>query len=159
MPPQSPPPTLMESGEYFNNVFFDDAVLSIVNILTVMDQLYQLGKQRDDEVGDRKMYSKLTGLHTMPFDTGAKDRFVKDFNSSVDKIKSSLANSGVDAGKLSKANTRPLQFLPTAQLWESTLQYLLKDHASDALDKMTPKELIENLALIRAAKTTLSMFN
>ena len=96
-----PRPKLFESGEYFNQVFFDDAILSVVHVLTLMDKLYDLGVQHEDEL-DRKVFSKLTGLHTIGWEDGTKDRFIADFNKSVDKIKEALSNLGVDAGKLSK---------------------------------------------------------
>ena len=56
---------IRRSDEYFNEVVFDDAVLSVVHPLMLLDSLYKQDVQRTDEVGNKKLYSELSGLHTM----------------------------------------------------------------------------------------------
>ena len=45
---------LEESGDYFSELLFDDAVGCVVNILAVSFELYELDVQRSDEVGQKR---------------------------------------------------------------------------------------------------------
>ena len=109
-----------DGGDFFNKVQFDEAVQSVVNPLLVLDHLYSVGVQRSDEVTSG-LFSKLSGLHMMGWQPEAKKRYIDNFNEATDKIRVGLEriSTRVDASKLSKDKTRPLQFLPTAELLEA----------------------------------------
>ena len=57
---------------YFNDVSFDNAILSLVNPLLIMDKLYEEDKKRSDETDG--MYSALSGIHIMSWSAEAKKK-------------------------------------------------------------------------------------
>ena len=141
---------LAESEDWFNSVSFDDAILSVVNPLLVLDSLYVLGKPRADELdGLTGTFSKLSGLHSLGWQPEARRDFVRLFNEHVDKQRQGMTRPGtrLDAAKLSKDKTRTLQFLPTSHLLESVLQTLATHAApgSRAQD-LSPESYLKVLA-------------
>ena len=94
-----------------------------------MDRLYKEGEQREDETQNKAMYSQLAGMHSMQWSEAALKHYVDGFNACVDKITASFANmhSRADTGKMSKDKTTVLQLLPTLELFEAVLSYLLKN--------------------------------
>jgi hypothetical protein len=140
-----------QDEEFFNDVVFDDAVLSIVNPLLLLGRLYELGKEREDEKDEKQMFSTLSGLHTMKWDTGARGRFAEKFNESSAKITASFSKlrTRIDASSLSKDKTRPLQLVPTCELMESVLRYILQS-ANKSVDAShyTPEKLVETIAKV-----------
>jgi hypothetical protein len=146
---------IQENDEYFNDILFDEAVTCVVNILLVMDLLYQLDVERVDEKEHKEMFSELTGLHTLSWGPAAKKLFTDKFNASSDKIKEAFAklSSRIDASGLSKDKTRLLQLLPPVELMEKTIAYLMAKggHAVDA-SRYSPEEVVKKLAELKIDK-------
>ena len=140
---------LVESEQYFNTLDFDEIVTASVNILLILQRLFVRYSRRADENGQKKRYSELLGLRTLPFDEGAWKDYVEDFNKCSDKVikAQSKVKTRVDAGKLSKEKTNLLQFAPTVDLLEKVIKFLLPtDMDEPQIDALTPEELVIHLA-------------
>lgn len=136
--------------DYFNDIDFDTAVLSVLHILVILDKLYVLNVKRDDENGQsRAQFSKLTGLHSMGWAPEARQKFIDAFNEHSDKVRAGLQklSTRIDTAKLSKDKTRSLQFLPTGELMERTIKYLLEPETpyKDAC-ALEPDKLVKKLS-------------
>ena len=139
-----------EDDDYFNEVLFDDAVLSVVHPLLILERVFKQDVQRDDEVGDTKKFSELTGVHTLSWAPGAKKKHTDRFNANAMKIRQAFRSlsSKVDAAKMSKEKTRPLQFLAPAELLERCVCFLLfKDGEHN--HNLTPEEVVAKLAKVK----------
>ena len=71
---------LEEDGEYFNDLAYDDVVEAIAHVLLVSNRLYVKGVERPDEKNDRHRFSKVKGLHFMPWEPAIKKSFQDKFN-------------------------------------------------------------------------------
>lgn len=144
---------VLDSDDYFNDITFDNAALSVVKPMLVLDSLYKPFKQREDEVGNPGAYSSLTGHHVLMWEPDARDRFVSTFNEQIDRVRHGLEKTSarINAGKLSKDKTRSLQFVPSVQLLEATLARLLQGHTADALVAMSPELLLTALSEVDMA--------
>ena len=133
---------LIESDEYFNKLTFDEIVLALVNVLVLLARLFREHVERTDEKDQPQLYSKLLGLHTLPWEPDAWESYVKDFNQCSDKVRHAQAKvkTRVDASKLSKDKTRLLQFVPTVDLLEKTIKLLLpSDLSPPQINALTPE--------------------
>ena len=140
---------LIESDKYFNKLTFDDLVLAEVNIHRVLSRLYKQYVKREDERECPRLYSSLLGLHSQAWETDAWREYVGDFNACSDKVQHALGKvrTRMDASKLSKDKTRLLQFVPTLDLTEKVIRYLLPKNLSDPqISALTPEEIVKHLA-------------
>jgi hypothetical protein len=117
-------------------------------------------QRRPAELGLPESFSDLTGLHTMHWNADARKTYVGSFNACVDRVKHALGKLGtrVDASKLSKDKTRVLQFIPTVDLLEKALSFLLKPKSAAECDALSPEQLVEAVAAVDI-QTLLSTFS
>ena len=140
---------LIESGKYFNRLTFDEVVLAEVNILRVLSRLYQQYVEREDEKKRLGLYSKLLGLHSQAWEKDAWKEYVGDFNACSEKVQTALekVKTRMDASKLSKDKTRLLQFVPTLDLTEKVIRYLLPNTLTEPqISALTPEEIVTYLS-------------
>jgi hypothetical protein len=97
------------------------------------------------------MVTSVTGMHQLDWSLDARATFVSNFNACSEQVLTALSQleSQVDAGKVSKDKTRPLQFLPTAELLEASIEYLVKPMTYADAQKLSPEELIQKLASVK----------
>ena len=143
---------LIESEEYFNKLTFDDIASASVNILLLLSRLFVQNEERKDEENRPERYSKLLGLHVLPFDGDAWKEYVADFNKCTDKViaAQSKTKARLDAGKLSKDKTNLLQFIPNVDQLEKVISFLLPDRLTQPqINSLTPEELVSHLAKVK----------
>ncbi|CAK0865173.1 unnamed protein product [Prorocentrum cordatum] len=141
---------VQNSEDYFNELSLDDAVKSVVHPLLLMEGLHKMNVERQGERGNRNMFSNMSGQHVMAWEPGVENSFAKKFNESAEKIAAAFQRLGsrVDASKLSKDKTRPLQFLPAAALLEKAIEYLVFRGVQVDPSKYSPEELVEQIARV-----------
>ena len=140
---------LIETDEYFNKLNFDELAVAEVNILLVLSRLYKQHVQRQDEQGHPQRFSKLLGLHSPAWEPDAWKAYVGDFNACSEKVQHALTKvkTRMDASKLSKDKTRLLQFVPTVDLLEKVIRYLLPNSLDNPqISALTPEEIVSHLA-------------
>ncbi|CAK0821406.1 unnamed protein product [Prorocentrum cordatum] len=127
---------LQDDPDYFNSMNYDDVVGGLANILFAGRQLFQKDAPPSVPATDvKKVYSKITGLHTLPMSSEVQEHFRKSYNDSADAIRDDLANLGGRASQLSKDKTRPLQFIAPVHLLEKTINFLLSKAGKSAEEK------------------------
>lgn len=140
---------LLDDPDYFNNLAYDDVVGGLANILFAAKGVFQKDVPpagTADEV--KRVYSKITGLHTLALSNEVKEHFRDTFNHSVDEIRDDLTNLGGKASHLNKDKTRPLQFIAPVDLLEKTINYLLSKAGvtSSEMADMDGTLILEKLA-------------
>ena len=150
--PEGPPAELnklIESDAYFNKLNFDEVATANVNILSIFSRLYKEQCQRPDEVDHPERYSWLLGLHSLSFEPDAWRAYVGDFNACSDKVlhAHTKIKTRADASKLSKDKTKLLQFVPTVDLLEKVIRFLLPATLTDPqIEALSPEELLKHVA-------------
>ena len=140
---------LVETDEYFNKLSFDQIASAWVNVLLILGRLYQQYQPREDEQNRPARYSKLLGLHTLEWEADAWEAYVGDFNACTDRVRlaHTKIRTRIDVAKLSKDKTRLLQFVPTIDLLEKVIRFLLPNTLTDPqISALTPEELVQHLA-------------
>ena len=128
---------LEEDPNHFNDIPYDDVVEGIAHILLISTCLYVYGKERKDEHGDRAKYSRVKGIHTLPWDPAAKAHSNHAFNCTADVVREESRASKPDdeANTYStsrKDMTRVLQFMPPLHFVERVISFLLKKAGKSA---------------------------
>ena len=88
-------------------------------------------------------------MHALAFDEDAWKEYVDDFNKCSERVIQAQrkVKTRVDAGKLSKAKTNLLQFVPTIDQLEKVLRFLLPPELEEPqINALTPEELVAHLA-------------
>ena len=116
---------MMETDDFFNELDYDEAVKCMAHVLLVSAKLFPYNAKRPDANVFPKMYSEVTGLHSLPWGVDVKKNLVEAFNSCVDQIRVENRKLGGKGAQLNKDKTRPLQFIAPLDVFEKVITYLL----------------------------------
>lgn len=141
-----------EIEEYFNLLGYDQVVASMAHVLCITKLLFPHNEARDDEA-QSKTFSKVSGLHTLPFVAAVKEHFVSTFNEYVGRVRADQKVLGGESSRLNKEKTRALQFIAPLDCFEKAIRFLLLKQGNDvreeSLTRMSGEDIIHSLASVR----------
>ena len=133
---------------YFNDLTYDQCVQCMAHVMLVAWRLFPYGQDRDDAAENPGCYSKLLGVHSLPWEAAVLAVFSNDFTKFVDEIRADQLGSGAKMSQINKEKTRPLQFMAPADVFEKVLDYLLsKSSKKDELrQNLTGEDIVIAIA-------------
>jgi hypothetical protein len=131
---------------YFNDLTYDQCVSCMAHVMLVAARLFPYGQKRDDADQHPGCYSKLLGVHSLPWEPAVKADFREEFNKFVDEIREDQMGTGEKSSRLNKEKTRPLQFMAPADVFEKVLEYLLQVSSK----KDVPRQNLTGVAIVIA---------
>ncbi|CAK0804108.1 unnamed protein product, partial [Prorocentrum cordatum] len=137
--PDLPPPQLARildsDPNYFNDLTYDDVV-----------------EERRDERGSSDRFSRVRGMHFLPWAPEIKEHFRTEFKKSADFVRGEARGSNgenEDSGysAVRKDMTRTLQFIPPIDAGEKVVGFLLRKagKSDNQVQEMTGEEIVECL--------------